>query len=276
MAENYPKSKLKRKKLSVKELNSEKTDGGTAKRNDSTFSHSTGTGNSEGSALPAAAAWWNTPRPPAVESLWAFALKSALPYLEEQRWDLVPDLPLPPAAPPSLKSDELRWCDLCGEVGPFPGSSRSLGSSQRDLLVQTKPAADPPDSPECPDPQTASPPALLSRTQRPSVHRWEEEEEEEEEEAAAASSSAAAGRSSVGGQRKEAGPLSRQLLTQWLKASARSPPPGEREEEQRSGAGARLHSCPMCLQMFPAGFTQMDCDGHLAQCLSETNVDVTW
>lgn len=23
-------------------------------------------------------------------------------------------------------------------------------------------------------------------------------------------------------------------------------------------------------------FTQMDCDGHLAQCLSEVNVDMTW
>lgn len=26
----------------------------------------------------------------------------------------------------------------------------------------------------------------------------------------------------------------------------------------------------------PSRFTQMDCDGHLAQCLSEVNVDVTW
>lgn len=26
----------------------------------------------------------------------------------------------------------------------------------------------------------------------------------------------------------------------------------------------------------PARFTQMECDGHLAQCLSEVNVDVTW
>ncbi|XP_076597948.1 uncharacterized protein LOC143327479 [Chaetodon auriga] len=59
----------------------------------------------------------------------------------------------------------------------------------------------------------------------------------------------------------------------------------EEEEAQRSvrgdgaaagGGGGGLQSCPMCLLVFPAGFTQMDCDGHLAQCLSEVNVDMTW
>ena len=59
------------------------------------------------SALPAAAAaaaWWNRPQPPAVDSLWAFTLKSALPYLEKQHWDPVPDLPLPSAAVCSITS----------------------------------------------------------------------------------------------------------------------------------------------------------------------------
>ncbi|XP_072536847.1 uncharacterized protein [Salminus brasiliensis] len=41
-------------------------------------------------------------------------------------------------------------------------------------------------------------------------------------------------------------------------------------------AEAKLECCPMCLMPFPAGFSQMDCDGHLAQCLSEMNVDVVW
>ncbi|XP_066547327.1 uncharacterized protein LOC136713973 isoform X2 [Amia ocellicauda] len=43
-----------------------------------------------------------------------------------------------------------------------------------------------------------------------------------------------------------------------------------------SGGGAIIQSCPMCLVPFPAGFTQMDCDSHLAQCLSEMNEDITW
>ncbi|XP_017323085.1 uncharacterized protein si:ch73-70k4.1 isoform X2 [Ictalurus punctatus] len=40
--------------------------------------------------------------------------------------------------------------------------------------------------------------------------------------------------------------------------------------------GLRLECCPMCLTLFPAGFSQMECDAHLAQCLSEMNVDVVW
>ncbi|XP_028848441.1 forkhead box protein C1 isoform X2 [Denticeps clupeoides] len=37
-----------------------------------------------------------------------------------------------------------------------------------------------------------------------------------------------------------------------------------------------LDCCPMCLMPFPAGFSQMDCDGHLAQCLSDMNTDMVW
>ncbi|XP_031421428.1 translation initiation factor IF-2 isoform X2 [Clupea harengus] len=49
------------------------------------------------------------------------------------------------------------------------------------------------------------------------------------------------------------------------------------EAKRGGGAGARdLDCCPMCLMPFPAGFSQMDCDGHLAQCLSEMNTDMMW
>ncbi|KAG9270150.1 hypothetical protein AMEX_G15068 [Astyanax mexicanus] len=41
-------------------------------------------------------------------------------------------------------------------------------------------------------------------------------------------------------------------------------------------AEPKLECCPMCLMPFPAGFSQMDCDGHLAQCLSEMNMDMVW
>ncbi|KAL7884448.1 hypothetical protein AOLI_G00072180 [Acnodon oligacanthus] len=46
-----------------------------------------------------------------------------------------------------------------------------------------------------------------------------------------------------------------------------------------SGSGVaepKLECCPMCLMLFPAGFSQMECDGHLAQCLSERNADIVW
>ncbi|XP_017537289.1 uncharacterized protein si:ch73-70k4.1 [Pygocentrus nattereri] len=49
----------------------------------------------------------------------------------------------------------------------------------------------------------------------------------------------------------------------------------------RGGSGSglaepKLECCPMCLMPFPAGFSQMECDCHLAQCLSEMNADVVW
>ncbi|XP_056628342.1 uncharacterized protein si:ch73-70k4.1 [Triplophysa dalaica] len=44
------------------------------------------------------------------------------------------------------------------------------------------------------------------------------------------------------------------------------------EEESKP----ELECCPMCLMAFPAGFSQMECDGHLAQCLSEMHEDIVW
>ncbi|XP_051895354.1 uncharacterized protein si:ch73-70k4.1 [Pristis pectinata] len=40
--------------------------------------------------------------------------------------------------------------------------------------------------------------------------------------------------------------------------------------------GLDLESCPMCLVRFPAGFTQLEVDSHLAKCLSESTEDVMW
>ncbi|XP_078094896.1 uncharacterized protein LOC144509860 [Mustelus asterias] len=37
-----------------------------------------------------------------------------------------------------------------------------------------------------------------------------------------------------------------------------------------------LESCPMCLVPFPAGFTVLEVDSHLAKCLSESTEDVIW
>ncbi|GCC23539.1 hypothetical protein chiPu_0001936 [Chiloscyllium punctatum] len=37
-----------------------------------------------------------------------------------------------------------------------------------------------------------------------------------------------------------------------------------------------LESCPMCLMQFPAGFSVLEVDNHLAKCLSESTEDVIW
>ncbi|KAM3920924.1 Fanconi anemia core complex-associated protein 20 [Leptodactylus fuscus] len=41
-------------------------------------------------------------------------------------------------------------------------------------------------------------------------------------------------------------------------------------------AATSLDKCPICLMQFPKQFSQLDMDSHLAQCLSETTVDVMW
>ncbi|XP_058849041.1 uncharacterized protein LOC131698816 [Acipenser ruthenus] len=44
----------------------------------------------------------------------------------------------------------------------------------------------------------------------------------------------------------------------------------------KSDGRLSIESCPMCLQQFPAGFTQLETDCHLAKCLSEMNEDIEW
>lgn len=60
--------------------------------------------------------------------------------------------------------------------------------------------------------------------------------------------------------------------------TTKSPEGSESGLETKSGAERRseLECCPMCLMPFPAGFTQMECDGHLAQCLSEMHDEIIW
>ncbi|KAI3357665.1 hypothetical protein L3Q82_015518, partial [Scortum barcoo] len=229
------------------------------------------------SALPAGV-WWNREQLPAVEGLWALSLKSAVPYLEKQLWDLLPDLPHPSAArPTALKLDDQRWCDLSEEVPPFPEPSQRTSPSP-DLLQQdvSRPGSDPPDrqlsshSRQSLDGRKTS---LQTRNEspRPSLHSWE-------------GAAAPAGLSGVGGEqgRKEEEPVGRQRESDNRASENQEEVMEVEEEVQRSvrgdggPGGAVLESCPMCLMVFPAGFTQMDCDAHLAQCLSEVNVDVTW
>ncbi|KAM6371620.1 Fanconi anemia core complex-associated protein 20 [Pluvialis apricaria] len=49
----------------------------------------------------------------------------------------------------------------------------------------------------------------------------------------------------------------------------------EKTENQSEGSSA-LDSCPMCLVCFSGTLSQLDIDGHLARCLSESADDVMW
>ncbi|XP_055655317.1 Fanconi anemia core complex-associated protein 20 [Falco peregrinus] len=49
----------------------------------------------------------------------------------------------------------------------------------------------------------------------------------------------------------------------------------EKTENQSEGSST-LDSCPMCLVNFSGTLSQLDIDGHLARCLSESADDVTW
>ncbi|XP_072012078.1 Fanconi anemia core complex-associated protein 20 isoform X2 [Engystomops pustulosus] len=46
--------------------------------------------------------------------------------------------------------------------------------------------------------------------------------------------------------------------------------------EKSADTTGALDSCPICLMQFTRQFSQLDMDSHLAQCLSETTVDVVW
>ncbi|XP_062449620.1 Fanconi anemia core complex-associated protein 20 [Rhea pennata] len=46
--------------------------------------------------------------------------------------------------------------------------------------------------------------------------------------------------------------------------------------EDRSEGTLTLDSCPMCLIQFSGTLSQLDIDGHLARCLSESTDDVMW
>ncbi|KAK2850827.1 hypothetical protein Q5P01_007103 [Channa striata] len=294
MTENQPRSKLKRKKSSVEEIHTELFSKGTAKTNRRQAA--------DRSVAPAEA-WWSQEQLPAVENLWVLTLKSALPYLENQHWDPVPDLPhtsaVRPAAP---KLDEQQWCGLSEDVAPFPEpappsprtslSSDPVSASRQDLSVQTKPGAEPPDRQQPHHSRqhhggTTTSLQCLTKKPRLSPHSSGE---------AAPPASVGTEEGRNGGEQVEppqTGSVSRQDLTNMKASDSRVSLQRKDENKEEmvededveeaqerfredGGGGGRLQSCPMCLLVFPVGFTQMDCDGHLAQCLSEMNVDMTW
>ncbi|KAG7520151.1 Fanconi anemia core complex-associated protein 20 [Solea senegalensis] len=228
--------------------------------------------------------------------------RPAASQVDPQWCDFREEVPLlPEPAAPSL------------ETPPSP-DPLSVTSSQQDVLLQTRPApligsSDTQPSSQHTKGQDGS--TAVTRPQQPSVHSWEEAAPSSSSSAAAASAAAAASSSSSsssaaassssaagpsrvrGGERKDTEPsVKGQFLTNQVKEKENKEQvvkDEEDEEEQRTvrgdegaaaggggGGGERMQSCPMCLLVFPVGFTQMDCDGHLAQCLSEMNMDMTW
>ncbi|XP_061759102.1 Fanconi anemia core complex-associated protein 20 [Nerophis ophidion] len=199
-------------------------------------------------------AWWNTKDLSAAERLWALTLRSAIPYLDDQHWEQVPDLPPPSVAEASLQRlHEHRWCNLSAESLPFP-DPRPPQSPDHVSARHIQPAWDTADS---------SPGQEVCVDASSDKDQSSKEREEEE------------GLKGGGEEKMETS----------AKVSDRNP--GEKKEGAREELkGTKddvnvkcsevLRSCPMCLQVFPVSFSQMDCDGHLAQCLSDMNVDMAW
>ncbi|KAM7410998.1 hypothetical protein PAMA_021124 [Pampus argenteus] len=287
MTDTYSKTKLKRMKPCVAENQQDVSNRKTEKKKQRL--------SAEFPAGTDGSVWWNREQLPGVETLYALMLRSAVPHLENQHWDLVPDLPHPSTVKPTPQQlYEQRWCDLSEEVGAFPPPTPPSPKCQLRPDQQTSAAADTSDtllsshSQQRHDGRTVPIQARKKRC-------WQGESS-----SAGCSSVREEGREAEEHEKvvkeRETGAVNRQSLTnQATVFDSRTPPQKEGEDKEavtedkeekgdaqgsgrRDGgvAGGELQSCPMCLLVFPAGFTQMDCDGHLAQCLSEMNVDMTW
>ncbi|CAB1336808.1 unnamed protein product [Coregonus sp. 'balchen'] len=321
MAEKCPKSKLKRKKLSIEEPRTDIFFRNTLIKNNESSNASIESLSSTRPVVPTEA-WWSRGDLAAIESLWALTLSSALPCLEAHPWDPVPDLPTastltrqttstisgPPLKsapcqegpgegtsssgaghprPPSLGA---RVPASYGRGGPWSGGGHSMVSSRKDTKRgeggQNTGAARPHPTARRPGGEKESHPSIP----QPSIIR-----------AGNGGSSlppeARKGGGGVGEEGEKRGMKRLQLPANRGEASSSTSDsctaaPMEEEGEKREegvsrkgradgdagkgGGGWAMQSCPMCLVPFPAGFTQMDCDSHLAKCLSEMTVDMTW
>ncbi|KAK6303160.1 hypothetical protein J4Q44_G00256140 [Coregonus suidteri] len=122
MAEKCPKSKLKRKKLSIEEPRTDIFFRNTLIKNNESSNASIESLSSTRPVVPTEA-WWSRGDLAAIESLWALTLSSALPCLEAHPWDPVPDLPTASTLSSTVdQQSEWRWCSLSEDMTPFPSS----------------------------------------------------------------------------------------------------------------------------------------------------------
>ncbi|XP_029911093.1 uncharacterized protein si:ch73-70k4.1 isoform X2 [Myripristis murdjan] len=276
MAENFPKSKLKRKKCA--EIIQTKSVLKSSQLSPGSGAAAPQTGRS---AAPPAA-WWDSEQLPASHTLWLLTLSCAVPHLEDQRWAPVPELPhVSPARPDPCKPGDEQWCDLSEEVAPFPEPSSpptrvsptlnplTLSSSFQELPAQAGSAAIAPDAVVL---ETRSVPL---HDKQPCVRSWD-------------TRASLPQPGSDGEERKQSRLIEGQHLAKQRNICGSQAPlqrEGENEQEvedkeealrscSRDGAdgGGRggLQSCPMCLLVFPAGFLQhfMARGGRLLSCQS--------
>nr|XP_057908298.1 uncharacterized protein si:ch73-70k4.1 [Doryrhamphus excisus] len=274
MAENPAKSKLSKRKYFAKDV-TEKTSSGPAGMKHALKN------TKQTRSVDFESAWWNANNLSTVDNLWVLTLKSAIPYLDNQHWDQVPDLPPPSSAGTSSPQlVEHHWCDFSAEVPPFPQSRPPPASQSPDPLhpntpQPTKPGTDTADS---------SFSSLICQVQehQASVHTGSKKDDPSPTLAVSSSAREEEGRKEEEKTETRVNFLGSHPLGKEEEISEEMMGTEEDVEvkhgDTKSGAMAeeKLNSCPMCLQVFPVGFSQMDCDGHLAQCLSEMNMDMTW
>ncbi|XP_017323084.1 uncharacterized protein si:ch73-70k4.1 isoform X1 [Ictalurus punctatus] len=234
----------------------------------------------EGSPAGGGSSCWTSSDLSDVEKLWMKTLQALCPRFPARDTTLrVPHLPQI-----SMKEErpcERRWCSLDEDVIPFP-----------DPLA---PYPIPHSAPFPLSPVSAL--HLQDRTGRIPIHRAQNSHSQGNDgsdvsECEQDANRVTAGKSGSGSERSGAEPEAEAgaetLDSSEIKSKA---VPGlgkksgsEPEIDNEAGTsgrgprsdGLRLECCPMCLTLFPAGFSQMECDAHLAQCLSEMNVDVVW
>ncbi|XP_061665347.1 uncharacterized protein si:ch73-70k4.1 [Syngnathoides biaculeatus] len=269
-AGSSPSSSVNKRKYFIGET-TEVTDSGSPEM-ESTAAKKTNVTRSKDCGSP----WWTKKDLPAGEALWALTLQASLPYLNEQHWEDVPDLPHPSATETSHELDQHQWCELNREVPPFP---EPHPVSQETSSKQNKAR------PEIADISLSS----LIRQDHDGYRvtiKSGSQKDQTFPHAIAGPSHAIAGPSRVEGEglkQDEKRPTPQVSCNQSLHQKERiNEEPMETEDDQgekcsdTKRAEEELNSCPMCLHVFSDGASQMDRDGHLAQCLSEMNVDMSW
>ncbi|KAG5838716.1 hypothetical protein ANANG_G00226530 [Anguilla anguilla] len=290
MSEKHLKLKLKRKKAAIQVDKCEQNSSIVVKKSTGVpipFSSFESDLRSEATEDPCDSKpgeWWDRPDLQAVEKLWAVTLKSATAYVGHSVWETVPDLP--PASPLTRSVEEesgWRWCSLSEEVGPLPSPPKpTVGSSPvldaRGPSAQLRPADSGPVSEGAatlpnPAPQKGR---LSSAPPRRRQQRGRTRETQDP--------SPTSHRTGRDGRLRALRPRGSHAPEE--RHGRARPPQGEgdvsgKAHTHRPSAGAAtaaatMENCPMCLLPFPSGFTQMECDSHLAKCLSEMNDDMTW
>ncbi|XP_077579406.1 uncharacterized protein LOC144200900 [Stigmatopora nigra] len=210
------------------------------------------------------------------EELWALTLQAALPYYDEQDWEEIPDFPHPSARE---VTSELQAENKCSSLNQkVPKSLKSQVSQKKpDFLVllaqQDKTELDIADTSH----SSLSRQDCGSKTIKASI-----EKDQTYVDAVAGPSGIGAGMEKNENRPPVQGScLDRMRDADMIEVIMESEEEEDEEKDfhaTKSGEQAqeKLNTCPMCLVAFPVESSQMDRDSHLAQCLSEMNVDMSW